>query len=261
MRVVYCTRGTWSTDLMGRNCIPANRLFVMLDGDDELGWIRHPRQQKINLKKNHAYLIPSGLDLEWCFRASCRLVAIHFTLEVVSGIDALAGCTTILNKRLPEWLLTSIAASDEGFTGAVPDAMQLHGLLQTALGTVMPANEETFLSLHSESFKSDLKALASLPVRADMHVHDLARKLCVESDALTKRFQRHLGYGPKTWLDQRLLSELSQTILDDTLTLAVLADRFAFSSEFALSRWFKRLTGMSPTKWRKQYVLTDQDSF
>ena len=91
-----------------------------------------------------------------------------------------------------------------------------------------------------------------------MQVHDLARKLCIESDALTKRFQRHLGYSPKTWLDQRLLSELSPAILDDTLTLAVLADRFVFSSEFALSRWFKRLTGMSPSNWRKQYILTDQ---
>ena len=92
-------------------------------------------------QKKPAYLIPTGLDLEWCFRESCRLVAIHCTLEEVTGIDALAGCTTIFEKVLPEWLLTSIAASDEGLSAAVSDAMQLHGLLQAALGMVMPVDE------------------------------------------------------------------------------------------------------------------------
>lgn len=69
--------------------------------------------------------------------------------------------------------------------------------------------------------------------------------------ALTVSFQRVLGTSPMRYLTTWRLQLVAQALHSTHRSVAQIAEDVGYSSESALSRAFKRETGVGPAGWRQ----------
>ena len=61
------------------------------------------------------------------------------------------------------------------------------------------------------------------------------------------------GHTPKEILDDFVVGDIQHMLLTTELTFQQLADRFDFPDQSAFGQYFKRHTGLSPSKFRQTY--------
>lgn len=91
-----------------------------------------------------------------------------------------------------------------------------------------------------------------------LNSHDVnyyANRLNVSARYLAQVTRRVSDQTPKSIIDATLLERIKQLLSDPSLTIQEVAYRLEFSSQAHLSNFFKKLTGQSPTEFRKSNSL------
>lgn len=86
-------------------------------------------------------------------------------------------------------------------------------------------------------------------------VAELARAGSVSRSTLAARFKQTVGQGPLTYLTQWRIHLASQKLRKSDETISSIARVTGYGSESAMSTAFKRVTGISPSAYRKQHIL------
>lgn len=97
------------------------------------------------------------------------------------------------------------------------------------------------------------KALAVLNAELEKRwtVELLARKVGLSRPALARQFQRVLGLSPMRYLTERRLQLAAALLLGTDASLAEIATRVGYRSEFAFNRAFKRYHHVPPGHYRR----------
>ncbi|CAM3704376.1 AraC family transcriptional regulator [Cereibacter sphaeroides] len=78
----------------------------------------------------------------------------------------------------------------------------------------------------------------------------MAQVVGLSESWFTRLFRDTTGVTPLQWqLRQRV--ELAQTLLEENLSVAEIADRLGFSDQAHLTRVFRQVTGQPPGAWRR----------
>jgi transcriptional regulator GlxA family with amidase domain len=84
----------------------------------------------------------------------------------------------------------------------------------------------------------------------------LARVAGLSRAPFARRFREATGVSPRRWLTALRLRLACERLLDDeNLALARVAIELGYSSEFALSKAFKRLHGIAPGRYRRVVLM------
>ena len=97
------------------------------------------------------------------------------------------------------------------------------------------------------------RALASLhaePAR-DWTLDELARATGVSRSVIAERFARCVGETPMRYLTLWRMQLAARLLTDGATKVAAIGEQVGFRSESAFSRTFKKVTGLSPTQWRR----------
>lgn len=108
-------------------------------------------------------------------------------------------------------------------------------------------------SAHSELDRPIARALAALqrePERA-WTVERLARSVGLSRAAFARRFVAALGCSPARYLTDLRLALAASLLENSDASLAEIASRVGYLSEFAFSRAFKRRHGVAPGSFRR----------
>ena len=89
------------------------------------------------------------------------------------------------------------------------------------------------------------------PMRA-WTVENLARGAGVSRSALAGRFTELIGESPMRYLASWRMHLAKQLLCEGNRSLAEVAERVGYESEYAFNRAFKRETGSPPATWRKK---------
>lgn len=103
-----------------------------------------------------------------------------------------------------------------------------------------------------------LRALHADPSRA-WSLPELAREVGASRTALAERFAEHVGMPPIAYLAAWRMQIAAGLLKSGALSVAQVADRVGYESEASFSRAFKRVTGVSPSQWRKSGPLPEPD--
>ena len=79
-----------------------------------------PGKPQHELITGQAYLIPGGIDLGFHFSANSALIAIHFALEPVAGLDLFRHVQVCQNHSVPAWLRA--AFGDDAYGSKQPSS-------------------------------------------------------------------------------------------------------------------------------------------
>ncbi len=85
-------------------------------------------------------------------------------------------------------------------------------------------------------------------------VHFYADQLNVSSRYLAQVTRRISGKTPKAIIDEYIVKEIERELTTTTHTVQEIANRFGFSSQAHLTKFFKKMRGTTPSEYRKNYT-------
>ena len=102
-----------------------------------------------------------------------------------------------------------------------------------------------------EQFQA-LPALLQKECDASWTVARLADEVGLSPDVFTRKFRTFFGITPKKYLENILMRKVSTLLSRKKATLRAVANELHFSSEFYLSRFIRKNTGIPVPQFRKQ---------
>lgn len=84
-------------------------------------------------------------------------------------------------------------------------------------------------------------------------VDDVVRESGLSRRVLEKRFRKELNTSVYAEIRRTKVEQFGRMLLESTLTVSEIADRFGFDDIIHLSRYFKTQTGMTPREYRTRY--------
>lgn len=79
-----------------------------------------------------------------------------------------------------------------------------------------------------------------------------ADKLCITQRYLGTLVKQVSGTTAKEWIDRALINEAKVALKHSDVTVAQLADHLSFPNPAFFSKFFKRMTGLTPTQYKSQ---------
>lgn len=136
-------------------------------------------------------------------------------------------------------------------TGAVADGGQR---VRVPPGPLVPRESTGMPDPGDHLVAKALDAIRSAPPNEALSVPALCKKVGVSRELLRKRMQGSIGSSPKQEIDRVRLMRLKMALVTRNATLEAMADEFDFTGAEELCRYFKRLTGTSPGRYRADFL-------
>lgn len=163
-------------------------------------------------------------------------------------------CTLVIDRK--QYLPEIEHGMSNGFASAV--AVYLNAgnseskallLAKSYVGTLVLGRSK--LHGRSSSVYNEFVALLSGNIRNNRDVSFYAEKLNVSSRYLAQVTKRVCQKSPKMIIDDYLVSLLGRELTTSSQTIQQIAYSFGFTSQAHFTKYFKKLTGLTPTKYRE----------
>ena len=131
-------------------------------------------------------------------------------------------------------------------------AMLAEVLLLWPRGTKSKAEEWVLPDWEGTDYQHVERAIAFVEDSVDrpVSVKDMARRTGLSSRQLERRFRATMGLTPHMFIESRRLIVAKEALADKQRTTTEVAESLGFPSIHTFSRWFTRLTGQSPSRYR-----------
>ena len=209
-------------------------------------------------------IIPAGSSARWDIPGPVNVVQLylpHRTLERVAGEACTSAPSELLERTGHPDPITSrllISASDAIQGSAALDALfrhQLNDLLATRL-----------LAAHAGSaavFQPALGGLAPIALRraierlrsdddTDVSLAALASDAGLSRFHFCRAFKESTGLSPHAWLRQHRLEQAMKMLRDTDDSVVSIAAALGYASQTAFAAAFRKLTGETPSDWRRR---------
>ncbi len=148
-------------------------------------------------------------------------------------------------------------------TDPLPAGNLLVDTLASALG-VQILRHHSNLAAASLALRNTRGALDSVRLRRvmefieahlseDLAVETLANEACLSQFHFARAFKAATGTAPHRYITDRRIERAKALISGGRLPLPEIADMCGFSSQAHFTRWFKRIVGITPGKYRAAY--------
>lgn len=123
----------------------------------------------------------------------------------------------------------------------------------------LPETSESWLTaLRDPNLTAALSAIHDQPAHA-WTVADLANIACMSRSSFAERFTEVIGQPPLAYLSAHRLRTATRYLTQNYESIARISERVGYSSEAAFSQAFKRQYEMSPSQYRKESKIIDNE--
>ena len=245
-----------NSSFYGSDRILENRIYYCLDDCGEIHWTDIAgKKQTLYLYADSITFIPGSIDLTYNFETG-QMIAFHYNLEIFPGLDIFHDqnrCQQLQHKQKDCKDMYTIMHKDSS-TGSV---FQIQGQLMIAMASFFQTDLNSLKKqvILQEKYSSFLSIL-SIHLNAALTISELSDRLGLSRDQLSKAFRRDMGVSLKYYLNHRLIRKAS-ALLSGAMNVKETAAKLRFSSEFYFSRFFQKHSGITPSKYRKQFMVED----
>ncbi len=129
---------------------------------------------------------------------------------------------------------------------AAENMQQLHDLLLTLQQPASP------LSKRERALSQNIQQALCAEVNRNIPIEDIAIEFNISMDAMRQLFRKDLGCLPKDFQIRRRCEAAAELLLDESLSIAAVAESLAYPDAFSFSKQFRKTMGMSPRTYRQQ---------
>ena len=235
-----------------RAALSVNRLLLVFDdgGRDDSRIKDWATGKILPMRAGHVYFIPCRHIIDQHQTEALHFVSFQFTLDLFYGFDVLSqfpACRVLDDPHLVAEARQLIQSPD------VPMVLcRINEIIYQLCGRWLSENPE--ILSRDMKFRSQYEALLDY-VETDgdalTTVGTLAEMMGMRSDVFSRKFTRDMGISPKDFLTRAQVRKTSQLLSSSGMTIKEIANRLRYSSEYYLSRFFKKQVGMAPNDFRK----------
>lgn len=203
-------------------------------------------------RENDISLIPHGLAQQYAHTVRNERYGIHFKLELYPGVDVFSGGLHRICENSPSLR----KEADEIF--AEPDpVLMLSRCREFALRFCHRHWPERY-ELNPDKIRPFEELLNYIRgnVHAELGVAGLAERMHRSAGSFSREFHAAFRQTPKQYLQNELYRKAAQMLQDPSESVKTVAEKLNFSSEFYFSKFFKRLSGISPRAYRARTVFS-----
>lgn len=209
-------------------------------------------------------IIPEGSSSRWDIPKPVDVVQLYLpnaTLKRVADEAGTAGATNLLERTahpdpITSRLLLSAADALQG-NGALDSLFrhQLTDLLATRLLAAHTGSPATFQpTMGGLSPKALLRTIERLrsDSDADVSLDALASDAGLSRFHFCRSFKESTGLSPHAWLRQHRIEQAMNMLRESDESVVSIAAALGYSSQTAFAAAFKKLTGETPSDWRRR---------
>ncbi|MDQ8729511.1 AraC family transcriptional regulator [Bradyrhizobium sp. LHD-71] len=208
-------------------------------------------------------IIPAGSSARWDIRGPVNVVQLYLprrTLERVADEAGRSAAELLERTGHPDPVTSGLlmSASDAIEGSATLDALfrhQLNDLLATRLLAAHAGAPAAFQpSLGGLSPNALRRAIERLHSNDDTDVSlaALASDAGLSRFHFCRAFKESTGLSPHAWLRQHRLEKAMKLLRDTDHSVAAIAAAFGYASQTAFAAAFRKLTGETPSDWRRR---------
>ncbi len=211
--------------------------------------------QVFEMEPGQAWFLPGNTPVERRCSERCDVLFFKFQCEWLPGVDPLLDWP----GREPR-LIGGIDA-DEWRRWLEPDRvigtadlLELRARLLSWLVRALPDVDSVIsghLATHTQF--TDVFQYIEQNLGADLRLAVLAKIYGTSQGAFSIAFTRSTGISPKEYLTRRINQEALQLVMNTNLKMKEIADRLRFADEFYFSRFFQKLNGSPPSRYRGNF--------
>lgn len=243
-----------ATECIRSYTLPFNMLNVFThENEEDPSWAELCKTgDRLFMHRNDVSMITCDVPIRCRFTSANKHLCIHFKLELFPGLDVFSGLHRVFIENDPE------QAREIQAIFAEPDSVLMLSKCQ--------AFALRFCHRHwPDRYPFDLNRIQSFrPVLdfvrhqadATLEIGELAAMIGRSEGSFTRSFHKVFHQSPKQYLQRELYIRAAQLLLDPGATVKSVAAELKFSSEFYFSRFFKRLSGISPLEYRNNAYST-----
>ena len=79
-----------------------------------------------------------------------------------------------------------------------------------------------------------------------------AEKLCKSKVQFDFIIKRDTGKTPTAWIEEKLTNEIKKDLSNTAISISQISEKYKFSSVSSFSKFFSRVTGITPSNYRKE---------
>lgn len=183
-----------------------------------------------------------------------RLLFQERTLGSIAARDAFVGITNDEHDRLARFhellCLCADAADRSGFTDTLQPVVmgmlfQIRNICRNRQAAVVPVS-------HAEKILSDFLDSLHANYRRERRVSFYAGELSLTPRHLTTVIRQVSGRSVSQWIEEYTVLEAQILLRNTPMTVKEIAYELGFSDQSLFSKYFSRVAGMSPDKYRRQ---------
>jgi len=209
-------------------------------------------------------IILAGSSARWDIPGLVNVVQLylpHTTLQRVASEADMAGPGTLLERTGHADTITSrllLSAADVLEGNEALDALfrqQVTDLLATRLLAAHAGSPTTFQPVMGGlSPKVLVRAIERLrsDVDTDVSLAALASEAGLSRFHFCRAFKESTGLSPHAWLRQYRLEQAMNMLRDSDASIVAIAAALGYSSQAAFAAAFRKLTGETPSEWRRR---------
>ncbi|MCP3467373.1 AraC family transcriptional regulator [Bradyrhizobium sp. CCGUVB23] len=209
-------------------------------------------------------IIPAGSSARWDIPGLVDVVQLylpHTTLERIAHEADKAEPGDLLERTAHPDMITSrllMSASDALDGNAALDALFRHQLTDLLATRLLAAHADT-----PTSFQPVAGGLSPTVLRraierlrsdsdADLSLSALASDAGLSRFHFCRAFKESTGLSPHAWMRQHRLEQAMNMLRDTDTSIALVAAELGYASQTAFAAAFRRLTGETPSDWRRR---------
>ncbi len=244
-----------STDCCGYHSIatwPCNIMVLVLKNNDKGHdyYENLEENQRLPIKANHVYFIPCGLKMKFEESSERTVISLHFNLTFFHGIDVFSGVTHCEMRHAPKMVafFQSLLNEEKDELKAI---CELKAEVMRFCASCWPKGLERLLPV-IRKYEPIFRYVREQG-DADLTVAALAKMAGQRQNVFSRNFRRDIGKPPKEFIRDDLLKKITTRLLNPRMNVKETAYELNFGSEFYMSRFFKKHTGLSPSAYQRQF--------
>lgn len=206
------------------------------------------------LKPGHAYLFPGNTPLQRQCRGRYEAYYLLVRCEWFPGIDALLDWPGRKPQNLGTWDREQWEEDwRPSHKPSVNTCLRLQSQLMRWFADAVPDLDKIITRhVHGHARFAAVFQHIEHGLSAKLRIGDLARNSGSTTAAFSLSFRRATGLSPKTYVNRRLNEEIIQRLINTSQPLKQIAADLGFADEYHFNRFFTRLNGQPPARYRKR---------
>lgn len=223
---------------VARHTHPYSQLILYLAGEG----VQHVREQRISARGGDLFIIPPrvrhGFSTIGQSRPLCLVLDYQTPKKRIRAV----------HRKLPQHTLNELhSLLAQVPTKGRPALSDYPAIIAVIARLLEPAKAEPAPQIAPRSLFDRVKAR----LRESVRLSDVARESGYARDALSRRLKRDHGLGLRGVRDLVRL-EAAQAALRAKIPVSDAASQAGFDDPNYFARWFRRKTGMTPSRWKRQ---------